>query len=397
MPRAYAGPVLQLYGPDDRHGAKPRPGFKRYIWYIVYQQDGEKREKSTRVERVTGSPDERGQADTALEGFLATQRIERELRKQGPRPADRFPIADALTLYVEDHAVDVAAPERIAYAVKALVRFWRDEMVSAITKATCARYLRHRQAEWTASENQRIVEVAARKKTPKPARPLSSDTVRRELVTLQAALKHCVDSGYLISRPSVTLPEKGKARDKWLTRSEVARLIWASRKVKRVGERLPLFILFLFYHGSRRGATHALQWMANTEGGYVDLDRGVIDFLGGARRTKKERVKVPINPRMIRFLRYLKTRTKRYVFEYQAQKIDNPNKAILKAAQLAGLGKVTAHTMRHTSISYLLQEGVGVWEVSQWAGVSPETINRVYGHHAADRFKGVQRAQRTGR
>ena len=46
----------------------------------------------------------------------------------------------AMALYGEHHAMTVAAPERIGYAIAALDGFWGDMRVSAINGPTCRRY-----------------------------------------------------------------------------------------------------------------------------------------------------------------------------------------------------------------------------------------------------------------
>ena len=59
----------------------------------------------------------------------------------------------------------------------------------------------------------------------------------------------------------------------------------------------------------------------------------------------------------------------------------------------AGLeGKVSPHTLRHTAMSWALQSGTTIWDASDYFGVTPEVINRVYGHHCPERHKGVGEA-----
>lgn len=91
--------------------------------------------------------------------------------------------------------------------------------------------------------------------------------------------------------PAFTLPEKGVPREVYLTRSEAAALLWASLCWEKIGaganaywkrrrdqkrSHLARLILIGLYTGTRPGAIKALQWIRNTSGGWVDLDRGVI-------------------------------------------------------------------------------------------------------------------------
>ena len=50
---------------------------------------------------------------------------------------------------------------------------------------------------------------------------------RRDLEDLRAAINHHAAEGYHRGMVKVTLPAKGEPRDRWLTRSEAAKLIWA--------------------------------------------------------------------------------------------------------------------------------------------------------------------------
>jgi hypothetical protein len=93
---------------------------------------------------------------------------------------------------------------------------------------------------------------------------------RRDLEDLRAAIGHHAAEGYHREIAKVSLPEKGEPRDKWLTRSDAAKLIWTcwryremQRKSRRPMENVkvptskrPLrhlarFILLGIYSGTR--------------------------------------------------------------------------------------------------------------------------------------------------
>ncbi len=113
---------------------------------------------------------------------LAASLAERRHAAQGGRPgrADEVTIAEVLTIYASEHAPETATPERIAYAMDALLAFWEDSTIDAIRSATCKRY----QVE----------------------RRVSDGTIRRELGVLRAACRHAVKAGRLIAAPEFTLP-----------------------------------------------------------------------------------------------------------------------------------------------------------------------------------------------
>jgi integrase len=51
---------------------------------------------------------------------------------------------------------------------------------------------------------------------------------------------------------------------------------------------------------------------------------------------------------------------------------------------LSGRDKVTRHTLRHTTATWLLQKGIDLWTVAGFLGMSVKTLERVYGHHCPD-------------
>src|SRR6185369_15831184 len=96
MPRPNPGPRLRLYGPDTRFGARYRPRFTRYAWYLVWSEGGRKLEKPTGA-GFSGSPTagDRAQAEEALRRFLEN----RAEWRGGVRRPDQVTIADLLKIY----------------------------------------------------------------------------------------------------------------------------------------------------------------------------------------------------------------------------------------------------------------------------------------------------------
>lgn len=146
---------------------------------------------------------------------------------------------------------------------------------------------------------------------------LTQATVRRELSTLAAALGYCHREGYLQSGPAVWLPPASAPRETYLSRQEVARLIRAARTDTRSSRHLSLFILVAYGTGRRKEAILSLQRAPNVHGGWVDLEKGMIDFRPvGRAETAKKRGRLRVPDRLLRFLRHACQRTKPHVFEY---------------------------------------------------------------------------------
>jgi integrase len=56
-----------------------------------------------------------------------------------------------------------------------------------------------------------------------------------------------------------------------------------------------------------------------------------------------------------------------------------------RALKLAGITKkAPPHTLRHTSATWLMQQGVDKWEAAGFLGMSTDVLERTYGKHHAD-------------
>jgi integrase len=82
--------------------------------------------------------------------------------------------------------------------------------------------------------------------------------------------------------------------------------------------------------------------------------------------------------------------------EFNGKPIRSVKTAFSRAVQIAGLswegGKIVPHTLRHTAATWLMQRGVSIWQAAGYLGMSPETLDRVYGHHSPDHLKGAATA-----
>lgn len=318
----------------------------------------------------------------AAEGLLA-EYLRRKHRPSGPATPDDLTIAQCLVLYAEEHAIHVAAPERIGYAIEALDAFWKDAPVSSITGATCRRYAGSRVTRF--------------------GKPASAGTIRRELNVLQAALNHCHSEGYLTATPRVTLPPKPPARDRWLTRDEAAWLLRGARALNKDGRHLADFILHGLYTGSRKATILAMHIdTPSTSGGHVDTERGWLYRRPlGKTETKKRQGGAPLPRRYLAYLRIQARNGRRFVVEdHKGRRVGDIKTGWKHALNLAeelarargvalDLSDVTPHTLKHTAISWVLQSGVPIWQAAGYFSTSPETLASVYGHHCPDRFREV--------
>ena len=169
------------------------------------------------------------------EARLAAYLGQKHTPQRGPAPL----IADVLLAYASEHLPHTSSSKNAAYNVGNLSAWWGNKKLSDVTARNCRAY--------------------AESKSPAAA--------RRDLETLRAAIGHWHrEYGPLPSVPAVVLPAKSQPRERWLTRGEAARLLWAARRTPHLAR----FILLGIYTGSRSGSLLALRWS------WIDLARGMM-------------------------------------------------------------------------------------------------------------------------
>lgn len=321
--------------------------------------------------RDTGCPDRststrsRPDAERALAAYINAKGTVSDTRHP-----DRFPVSEALAIYAREHAVTLAAPERIGAAIEALCGFWGALNVGDVKGETCRRYGRAR--------------VTSKGMPEGETRPVGDGTIRRELNVLQAAINYCHAEGYLTHPTRVTMPEAPPAKDRWLTRHEAARLIRAARKLQR-GAHVARFILLALYTGTRKEAILGLGFMPNIAGGWIDVDNGVLHRRGaGERETKKRRPPMKLSRKLLAHCRRWKASGAIWAVNVGGQRVGDVKRSFASACADAGLLDVTPHTLKHTAITWAMQKGMKIDDAAQYFGTSRETIIRVYWHHSPD-------------
>ncbi|MBK0326289.1 site-specific integrase [Rhodobacteraceae bacterium F11138] len=338
---------------------------------------------SGRGERSTGTRDSK-EAEKQLKLYLA----ERD-RPRGPATASEMTVAAALVTYANEHAPNVKDPARIGYAIEALVPFWGERPLSTITRETCRAYGRSRR---------KVVKQDSKTKEVLETTPVAPSTIRKELGTLAAAITYCRDEGYVVNPPKVHLPAKTEPKDRWLTRSEAARLLWSAWRNPE-SKHLAKFILVGLYTGTRKTAILRLRFTPNTSGGWVDTERGTMYRRGlGEADTKKKRPAIRLPRQLAAHLRCWEQSHGRWVVEYKGAGVGSIKTAwgtALAESGLTGTG-VTPHTLRHTAITWAMQAGADIWETAGYFGVSIETMHRVYAHHHPDHQDSTVKAMERG-
>lgn len=286
-----------------------------------------------------------------------------------PLSANHISIAQVLTDYAR-HIAGEPALERLGYSMRPILEFWKEQPVSAINVETFKQY------------------VETRSKLKK-----SAWTIRRELTDLRASVNHAQTMTRLLPFQFPALPPKGKSRVRYLTRDEVSRLLRSARQEFKAKFALTLFIVIAYHTGARKGAIMDLKW------NQIDFDWNRIDF--GEGNGNKKRAKIPIPPIVgsllrIRFRRF--SNKSAYVFHHKhdpQRRLKSINKSFRAATLRADLNDVTPHTLRHTRVSELVQEGYSITAISKYMAMSAQTILDVYAHAADEEVEEI--AQNIGR
>src|SRR5690606_2327807 len=119
-------------------------------------------------------------------------------------------VADVLSIYDEDKRPNMSNKAKHDERMARLALWWGGKMLSAITGITCRQYASSRNTMGGA---------------------------RRDLEDLRAAVNHHSREGLHRGVVGVWLPEKGAPRERWLTRNEAARLLWACWRTREMQRR----------------------------------------------------------------------------------------------------------------------------------------------------------------
>lgn len=352
MPRQSKGARLWLRPATDKQAA---------VWII---RDG-------RVFRSTGCGENAlAEAERKLAEYIC---VKRDPTKRG-RSLAEIPVADVISIYLDEVVEHNPKPKPARERAGRLLEFFGLLSLADITRRKCQEYAKHRGADGGA---------------------------RRDLQDLAAAITYARKTGLYREVVDVWLPKPGPARNRFLTRSEVARLLWVclttkgrmegAHTARRPLKHLSRFILIGVYTGSRPGAILGLSWDRTTHRGWVDLEHGLIyrrphDSLD----TSKRQPPIPIAPELLRLMkRWAKADGGRGpVVTYNGATMNRMSTAMTRAIKLAGLDvSVTAYTLRHTTASWLAQKGVSTRKIAEVLGTGEKYVEANYAHLQPDHLR----------
>jgi integrase len=294
------------------------------------------------------------EAERALADYIAEKH--RGLISTTKREPDKIPVADVLEIYARDVAPGHARPDRTAQSLRRLADFFAARSLSSINGAMCRAYTRQASTESMAW---------------------------LDLSYLRAAITHHRKEGLHDRIVTVVLPDRGPSRERWLTRSEAAKLVrtaWRRRGAKHIAK----FIVFALHTGRRHTAIVSASFLREPGRPWIDLDGRKLWPPEGVKQTKKRQPPIPIPRKLLVLLRLWHKRGQRYVVERAGRPVLRLH-TLQDIGAHAGLGAdVVPHTLRHTAATWLMQRDANVFRASRYLGMTVETLEKIYAHHKPD-------------
>jgi integrase len=346
-------------------------------WYVQWQEGGRSKRRST------------GTSDRAeAEGFLSAFRLELERY-----PVEPIQMAQLLDFYIESRRSEIASIGRAELAARHLKGFYGTALVENCGPSSQRLYTAHRRRQG-----------------------VKDDTIARELGVMSAAFGFAVKHEKLAQAPAVVMPQKGAAKDRFLTRPEAAKVLrhfrsgWTDmhgvrgryepmtvdpktgRGIK-AGQRTQHLLLFTrlgLYTGARSTAILELTWDR------VDFRRGLIRYpVPGRRETTKGRAVVPMSPRLRRMLAAAKRaydqsgEEHNHVIAWRGKPCARIVRAFSSHMDELGLSDVTPHTLRHTCATWAAQNGQPLFLVGKLLGQSVVSTTERYAKHQPEALLAV--------
>jgi integrase len=219
--------------------------------------------------------------------------------------------------------------------------------------------------------------------------PVNVGTVWTELLRLRSAVNWAWDHNRLKSlgldsKPKVWVPRKPDSNQ---TALSVGQFI-AFRDACQGTPHLRLFVILAITTAARTEAILQLEWTkVDFVAGTIDFREpdGVVDPL--SKQARKGRALVPMTPEArAMLLEAYEGRQTDHVIEWDGEPVKKVRKAFAAAVRRAGLDmRVTPHTLRHTALTWLEEEGFSIDTISALAAHSgPEITRKVYLHSSPE-------------
>lgn len=205
-------------------------------------------------------------------------------------------------------------------------------------------------------------------------------TVRRELAVFSAAINYARREWDwdIPNQVANRKPAESKERIRWLTHRE-AKLLLAQAKKSVYSPHLADFIELALQTGMRK------QEILGLEFSRIDLDKGVI-YLNPGDQKNGHYSAVPLSQTAKQVvLRRIRANAEHfgqspYLFPSKIGHIKDVKKGFSFACEKVGIRDFRVHDLRHTFASWLVQEGVSIYDVKHLLRHSSTAVTEKYSH-----------------
>lgn len=320
---------------------------RRDGYYVIrYEQDGETKTRATGTKDPTEAEAERAR-------FVA----EYKKPKVGPRPT----VTEISEAYLAARQPFVADHKRMAHSFIAVKRHLGSLYADSITQSVVDGYITTRR-----------VEKPERKKCRWGDEPVKDATISKELRMLRAAITWARKEGIIESQREYSVNiSSGEARVEWISKVE-------AKKLEEVAApHLALFIRLALATAKRREAILSLRWDK------VDLTPGreKIDFGDDVGNKRRGEVYINGHTKLLNALTEARRKAQTpFVIEYKGKGLKDVKTAMAAACKRAGIREISAHVLKHSSITWMLNDHMTFEQIAMKTHTSKEIIQRVYGH-----------------
>jgi integrase len=275
-------------------------------------------------------------------------------------------VTDVLLVFIDEQLPKLARPQEVKARVKRISRFFANDTLADLTSQKCRDYVKQRGSEQAG---------------------------RRELADLSSAINFYFRDEVIRPNIRLEMPPVAVPRDRWLTRSEAAKLLWTAWRRKapipngaeRYSAKHVARFVLTGLHSARASAICGAALRPIEGQPYVDVERGVFyRKAAGARQTSKCQPSVRLPRKLPNHIQRWQRLglCENYIVEWNHKPVERISQAFRRIARDAGLPDVTPHVLRHTAITWALQNGATMHDVAGFFGVSEAVLRRHYGHHS---------------
>lgn len=216
---------------------------------------------------------------------------------------------------------------------------------------------------------------AKRRAKHQPEKPIDhlaiNATLNRYTALVSAILNRAMkDWEWLDTAPSLKRFKEKKGRVRWITPQQAQTLL------QELPEHLREAVLFSLATGLRQANVFRLEW------GWIDMQHRVIRIPGAEFKNGDDHG-VALPDAAIEVLKRQMGKHHVRVFTYKGKPIAAPGLAWHKALRRAGIEDFRWHDLRHTSFSWLRQEGVSLDVIEAIGGWRDGKMVRRYAHISA--------------